>query len=195
MPESDVAKANHRPDDLVAAILRDHAEIKKLFDNVASSPSGAPRREAFEQLVRKLAVHEVAEEELVHPLTRRAGGGDAVADARLEEESKAKDLLAELEDMGVDDPEFGRRLETVRSKVLAHAQHEEDEEHPRLEEAVGEERLRQLAGLFRAAEETAPTHPHPRGPESATGNLVVGPVAAVFDRARDAIRDARQRSS
>jgi hypothetical protein len=38
----------------------------------------------------------------------------------------------------------------------------------------------------------APTRPHPHAPSSATGNLIVGPPLAVFDRIRDAIRDSRE---
>ncbi len=193
MPESDLAKANHRPDDLVAAILRDHAEIKQLFTEVAASAPGAGKREAFERLVRKLAVHEVAEQEVVRPLTRKAPEGDAVAEARLEEESKGKDVIAELEKMGVDDARFDSRLETLRYEVLAHAEREEREEHPKLKQAVDEGQLQNLVSLFHGAEKTAPTHPHPKGPESAVGNLIVGPFAAIADRARDAIREARKK--
>ena len=36
----------------------------------------------------------------------------------------------------------------------------------------------------------APTRPHEAAPESAVGNAVVGPFAALVDRARDAIRHA-----
>jgi hypothetical protein len=109
--------------------------------------------------VRKLAVHEVAEEDVVHPLTRQAPEGDAVAEARLKEESKGKDLLAELEEMGVDHPEFDARLETLRSEVLAHAKREEEEEHPKLEQAVEEKRLRELA-----TSSGPPSRPLPRTP-------------------------------
>jgi hypothetical protein len=49
-----------------------------------------------------------------------------------------------------------------------------------------------LEELVSAAGGTAPTHPHPRV-ESAKGNLALGPVTAVMDRARDAIRAARSK--
>ena len=44
--------------------------------------------------------------------------------------------------------------------------------------------------MFRSAENTAPTHAHSMSPESATGNIAVGPFVAIADRARDAIRNA-----
>jgi hypothetical protein len=39
------------------------------------------------------------------------------------------------------------------------------------------------------AEKFAPTHAHRMAPESAVGNLLVGPFVAMVDRVRDAIRD------
>jgi len=46
-----------------------------------------------------------------------------------------------------------------------------------------------MAAAIKAAEAIAPTHPHP-GVETATRNLLVGPIAAVADRTRDIIRKA-----
>lgn len=187
MGDDDFARAQKRPDDVLAAILRDHAEIKQLFSRVTSE-RGAARREAFEDLVRKLAVHETAEEEIVHPLARQAD--EAVVSQRLHEEDDAKRALSGLESMDVDDADFGVELGAVQRAVLDHAEHEEHLEFPLIEQRCDEDRLRQLGDMFRAAEAIAPTHPHPHAPESATGNIVVGPVAAVIDRARDAVRDA-----
>ncbi len=190
---SDAADAASRPDDVIAAVQADHVEIKDLFSQVGSAAGIDAKRDSFERLVRKLAVHETAEEEVVHPLLYQAPGGEAVAEARVQEESKSKDLLSELEKMGVDDPGFDAGFAQLRADVLAHAEREEHEEHPKLEQAVDRDKLQQLAGVFRAAESMAPTHPHPKGPDTALGNMVVGPFAAVADRARDAIRDFTKR--
>lgn len=189
---TDASKAAARPRDLIAEILRDHAEIKALFGQVQAA-AGQAKRDTFHQLVRKIAVHETAEEEVVRPLTRRAPGGDEVADARLREEAKGKDVLSQLEDMDVESGEFDRRLEEFRREVIHHAENEERDEHPKLQQAVSEQRLRELYDVFHAAEAAAPTHPHPHGPESATGNLAVGPVVAIVDRARDAVRRALEK--
>jgi hypothetical protein len=69
---------------------------------------------------------------------------------------------------------------------------EETEEHPRIRAQVSAGELRRLAEGFRGAESIAPTRPHPRGPTSAVGNAMVGPVISMMDRTRDAIRDATQ---
>ncbi|WP_239071904.1 hypothetical protein [Amycolatopsis sp. SID8362] len=46
-----------------------------------------------------------------------------------------------------------------------------------------------MAATAKPAEAVGPTRPHP-GVESATANLLLGPPAAIMDRARDLIRGA-----
>jgi hemerythrin superfamily protein len=187
---SEAIEADRRPDDLIAAVLADHAEIKGLFREVTTASATEAKEDAFRRLVRKLVVHETAEQEVVRPLTRRAPDGDRIADGRLQEESEGEKLLAELERLGVDDPSFDAKIEKLRRDVVEHAELEEQHEHPRIEEHTDQADLERLAGVFRLAEKAAPTHPHPRGPQSATGNVAVGPVVGLMDRARDAIRKA-----
>ena len=63
------------------------------------------QQELFEDLVRLLAVHESAEEEVVHPTARRKlDHGDEVVESRLHEEDEAKRALTELYDLGVEHP-------------------------------------------------------------------------------------------
>ncbi|WP_443032516.1 hemerythrin domain-containing protein, partial [Streptomyces sp. DH18] len=78
-------------EDVVALLMRQHGEIRNLFDEVEHS-SGDARRDAFRRLVRLLAVHETAEEEVVHPFARRSlPGGEQVVEDRLQEEKAAKE--------------------------------------------------------------------------------------------------------
>ena len=139
-------------------------------------------------LRRLLAVHETAEEEVIHPLSRTLpGGNDDMIDERLDEERQAKDTLKTLIAAGVDADGFDEVMLLLRKSVLEHARHEERYEFPRLRQHMPPDRLRLLAGAVRAAEAAAPTRPHP-GTESATANAVVGIPLAVIDRIRDAVR-------
>jgi hypothetical protein len=179
--------------DVVDLLLQQHARIEEQFVLVAGS-TGEARRDAFDELVRLLAVHETAEEEVVHPLARlQIDGGDALIDDRLDEERQAKEMLTELTKAGVDREGFDIALRLLRDAVLTHARYEERYEFPHLRAKVPAAQLQALAGAVRAAEALAPTRPHP-GTESAKANLAVGPVLAVVDRARDLIRDTVRRS-
>lgn len=181
-----------RQRDVVDLLVDQHNQIKSLFGQLGRA-RGTEKRELFERLVRLLAVHESAEEIVVHPTARRKiDRGHQVVDQRLQEEDLAKYELAELDRMGVDHPDFDARLARFADAVVRHASHEENEEFPSLRRNMSEAQLTRMAGAVRAAEAVAPTRPHPHSGESATANLLVGPVLAVFDRARDAVRDWRE---
>jgi hemerythrin superfamily protein len=178
-------------EDVITLLERQHQEIRTLFTELETVSSDT-RRDVFRRLVRLLAVHETAEEEVVHPAARDAQGGDAVVDARLGEEHRAKELLSTLDEMGPDAEGFDVLLIELRDDVLAHADHEEQEEFPLIRASCSADQLRSMAKVVKAAEAIAPTRPH-AGVESAKANLVLGPPAALMDRARDLIRGALRR--
>jgi hypothetical protein len=185
--------------DAIDLLMEQHARIEDLFRAVLTRTGGA-KREAFDDLVRLLSMHETAEEEVIHPLARRridAETGEAVVGRRLAEERAAKQLLAGLVDMaerkdgGGLDESFDRDLARLRLMVLTHARKEERCEFGRLRHAVGADRLQTLAGAVRAAEALAPTRPHP-SLVSPAANIALGPAMAVADRVRDVLRDVRR---
>jgi hemerythrin superfamily protein len=176
--------------DVVDLLIHQHSQIRDLFDEVENT-LGQDRKNAFDRLVRLLAVHETAEEEIIHPLARRTlPGGEEIVDDRLEEEHSAKEKLARIEGMDLETPQFLTELDELRIAVLTHARAEERYEFQRIRDELGDAQRRGLAAAVKIAEAIAPTHPHP-GVESATKNLLAGPVAALADRVRDLIRAAR----
>ncbi|MBT2418689.1 hemerythrin domain-containing protein [Streptomyces sp. ISL-22] len=175
--------------DVVALLMRQHGDIRNLFDEVEQT-TGDERRVAFRSLVRLLAVHETAEEEVVHPFTRRSvPDGEKVVNDRLQEEREAKERLSRLDGMDTDDPTFLPELRALRLDVMAHARAEERYEFNHIRRHADKASLASMASALRAAEAMAPTHPHP-GTESAVKNLTLGPIAAMVDRTRDAVRKA-----
>ncbi|GGQ07297.1 hemerythrin domain-containing protein [Streptomyces roseolilacinus] len=180
---------NATDDDVVSLLMRQHGDIRNLFDEVESA-TGDERRDAFRRLVRLLAVHETAEEEVVHPFARRnLPGGDQVVDERLAEEREAKEVLASLEEADPDSPDFAERLRALRTAVQEHARAEERYEFTHIRRSGDAGRLAAMARGVKAAEAMAPTRPHP-GVESGTANVLLGPLAALMDRTRDAVRSA-----
>ncbi|MEC3919004.1 hemerythrin domain-containing protein [Nocardia sp. CDC160] len=179
--------------DVVDLLLAQHGQIKNTLELVRTS-TGSEKQRFFDELVRLLAVHESAEEEVVHPAARRHSVADEIVESRLHEEEEAKHVLAQLAEMGVGHAEFDTKFREFAEKVVEHAELEEKEEFGQLiTQASPEERMR-LAGVVRFAEALAPTRPHPGVGESATANLLAGPPLAAFDRIRDAIRDWRRQS-
>ncbi|AYF74796.1 hypothetical protein D7D52_14015 [Nocardia yunnanensis] len=84
--------------DALELLLRQHELIKALFAETLDATDPDERAAKFRTLRRLLAVHETAEEELIHPRARlEIADGVTVVAARLEEERQAKEQLAELE--------------------------------------------------------------------------------------------------
>jgi Hemerythrin HHE cation binding domain len=174
--------------DVVAFLIGQHMAIRDLFTEVALCDGGA-RAEAFERLVKLLAAHETAEQQIIRPMTRAGvDGGSDIADELIAEEAEAKELLVELERIGPADAEFPARLEQLRQAVLLHAHHEEANEFRYLKHKMDGGTMA-TTGMIKAAEAIAPTHPHP-SINSATANTMAGPMVSMFDRTRDLVRKA-----
>jgi len=174
--------------DAVRFLTEQHQQVRELFEAVASQ-KGEARKEAFEPLVRLLAVHETAEEMVIYPTVRGIGDeANDIVEARLQEEDSAKKMLTDLEKMELGSAEFEELFTKVRAAVETHAENEEREIFPLLEQTTNQAQLEQMTAALKTAEGMAPTHPHKTAPTSATGNLLVGPFVAMVDRVRDALR-------
>lgn len=134
---------------VVAFLTGQHEQIKQLFEQVIAA-QGKERERTFGQLRRLLAVHEAAEEEIVHPAGQKViPDGDQVVGARVAEEKKANRALAELATLDVSSAEFEQKIVKLQMDVLAHARAEETQEFKQLEAKVSPEKLESME---RAAE-------------------------------------------
>ena len=88
-------------DDVVKFLKDQHNLIKDMFDEVLSASDAKAREKAFIDLRQLLAVHETAEEMVVHPRARHeVADGDEIVDARLKEEHEAKETAVEAREHG-----------------------------------------------------------------------------------------------
>jgi hemerythrin superfamily protein len=178
------------PDEVIAFLKAQHNFIEDMFDEVLHASDPEAREKPFIELRQLLAVHETAEEMVVHPRVRRAvDAGDGIVDVLLKEEHDSKERLSSIENLDITSQQFIDELTKLRDAVLAHAEHEELEEFPELQREVDADGLKRMTVAVRAAEAIAPTRPHP-GVESAKLNFAVGPFASMLDRARDVIQQA-----
>jgi hypothetical protein len=172
--------------DVVAFLTAQHEELTVLLNGVLGH-TGDERQRHFDLARELLARHETGEEMVVRPLTRHIPRGEAVADLRMAEENEAKEVLARLEELDVDDPEFVVLFTAFRDSVLEHAKAEERDEFPLLRLHADPDDLLKARQRVERAEKLAPTRPHP-GLRTTTANYVAGPFVAMVDRARDALR-------
>lgn len=175
---------------LVDLILSDHEKAKNLLSQL-DSQSPDELGDYFCNIREELVRHEVAEEMVMYPALRASfAGGDAIADACIDEQAQAEETMAALDKEDATGTGFRTQLEMLRRAVLAHASHEEAEVLPALTSHLQLSELVELGGKYEKALKAAPTHPHPHTPDTPPGNKVLGPTAALVDRVRDAMHAA-----
>jgi hemerythrin superfamily protein len=153
-----------------------HVRMNRLCDRAAGS-TGDEAHMAFGDLALLIAVHEIAEEQMIHPLVRRLRPDDHLADRLLDEESRISDALSDA----VRAAAHGHLDDTIgglRDMVTAHSRREEHDEFPPLRKNVPLQERRDMGQAVRAAQAAAAAEAGPRD------SL---PVAQTADRVRDAL--------
>lgn len=171
---------------IIDHLTADHQQIKVLFSDVMFvRPEN--RADTFSQLVTALVQHEVAEEVVVYPEVSAdtSEGAEAIV-PRLREQAETEQMLAQMETLDPKTPEFTAALAELSIAVINHAEAEERQIFPLLRGGDDPDVLVELAVRYEQAKHRAPTHPH--APETPPAHKVLGPVTALFDRARDAVR-------
>jgi hemerythrin superfamily protein len=177
MEDSQMMEEQLREDDVVALLRRHHEMVREMFKELDKA-SGPRKAEAFQRLARMLAMHEAAEEEVVHPYVRdNIKGGEKIVQARVREEDEAKVLLTDMMEQGPDDRSFSSNLKKLRTAVLEHADAEEREEFPKLIQESSEADRRAMADAVKAAVQAI-----------APSDARLGTPNAVMERTRDVIR-------
>jgi iron-sulfur cluster repair protein YtfE (RIC family) len=142
---------------IIDALRHDHDEVREMFARLDTA-TGEQRQELFQQLLSELVRHEVAEEEILRPVSKR-DAGEAIANARMKEESQAEELLKEMEKLDPGSDEFTAKLAKLRREVERHAEAEETKEFP------GWPRKKPPSGWSKWAEPTRqPRRRHQPGP-------------------------------
>ncbi|TMK86314.1 MAG: hypothetical protein E6G57_12495 [Actinobacteria bacterium] len=83
------------------------------------------------------------------------------------------------------DERFQAKVTVLIENVRHHVKEEEGELFPELRRAMKRKELEELAQALEQAKKMAPTHPHPRAPDTPPGNVIAGVASAAVDRAED----------
>jgi hemerythrin superfamily protein len=181
--------------DAITLLKDDHKTVERLFKRFekAGDRAHAEKRQVVDRIIAELAVHAAIEEQLFYPTTRAAvPETEDIALESLEEHHIVKWVLSELEGMSPDDERFTAKVTVLIENVRHHVEEEEQDYFPKVRKGLGRQALGELGEAMRAAKAVAPTHPHPRAPDTPPGNAVVGVAAGLVDRVGDAVSGAAQ---
>ncbi len=176
-------------------LASDHEQVKRLLAQFEAAPAAsgvndsllAARKEMAETLVIEESKHEAVEEMYFWPAVRKLlPDGDKLADQAISQEQEGKRILAELDKLEADSPEFDMLVGEFIKAARDHIAFEETQVWPALRAVMTETEAFDLGESLEQGKKTAPTRPHPHTPSSPGVQKAAGPAVAAADRARDA---------
>jgi hemerythrin superfamily protein len=123
----------------IAQLTEDHARVKKLFkqyEKLAKDEAEASERQELASMIcTELTAHATAEEEIFYPAAREAlEEPDLINEAEVEH-ATAKDLIAQIQASGPDDPQFDAKVKVLGEYINHHVQEEEGQMFPKVRKA------------------------------------------------------------
>ena len=97
-------------------------------------------------------------------------------------------------DLDPRDERFDAKVTVLIENVRHHVEEEESEFFPKVRDELGRNDLQDAGRRHGRGQEAAPTHPHPRSPDTPPANLVAGAAAGVADRVGDTVYGVAQGS-
>lgn len=181
--------------DAITLLKDDHKTVEQLFKRFEKTGDRAyaERRQLVDRMIEELAAHAAIEEQLFYPVARAAvPETEDIALESLEEHHIVKWVLSELDSMSPEDERFKAKVTVLIENVRHHVKEEEGDFFPMVRDELGRSALGDLGEAMAAAKKAAPTHAHPRSPDTPPGNLVMGSAVAVADRIGDTVSGLAQ---
>jgi len=176
--------------DAITMLKDDHKTVEALFKRFEKAGDAAftEKRKIVDRIIEELAVHAAVEEQLFYPVTRQTvPETEDIALESLEEHHIVKWILSELDTMEPTHERFDAKVTVLIENVRHHVEEEETHYFPKVRDELGRNALSDLGDAMAAAKAVAPTHPHPKAPDTPPGNLVAGTAAGVVDRVGDTV--------
>lgn len=127
--------------DAIEMLIQDHREVESLFERYERSADPA----LAEEICTELTVHSAVEEKVVYPkLSQDVDGGDGMRSHSEQEHRQVKELIFELQKVGLSGPQASALMAKLKTAVEEHVQEEEQEVLPKMRAALGPERLEDL---------------------------------------------------
>jgi len=183
--------------DAITMLKDDHRTVERLFKGFerAGERAYVEKRKIVDMVIEELAKHAAVEEQLFYPVARATVGDteDIVLES-LEEHHIVKWLLAELDGMDATAERFDAKVTVLIENVRHHVEEEETEFFPKVRAGLDRRALSDLGDAMQKLKAVAPTHAHPRAPDTPPANAGAGTSAGMMDRIGDTVSGVAQGS-
>lgn len=129
--------------DVIQLLKKDHKMVKKLFKECENlkGRSGQKKSDLIALIKQALTVHAQVEEELVYPAFMENRSMKDQVNEALEEHHVTKMLLAELDELQLDDPHYDAKVKVLYEYLRHHVKEEEKEMFPEAQKRLSSKRL------------------------------------------------------
>ncbi|KAG2494470.1 hypothetical protein HYH03_007522 [Edaphochlamys debaryana] len=182
---------------IITLINSDHGKFKSLWQEYKGpNMNGEMKQKLSWTLIREIAMHSSAEEEVMYPEVRKRLGDEA-ADTLVGPtgHQQLKDLLMEVNHMTIEkngETAFDAKMQEAMDVLYHHIDDEEKTFWPKFEALPGVDAdlLSSLGRKFEGAKAHAVTRPHPWAPNKPPLNVVANMMTAPLDGLADMWRFA-----
>lgn len=120
--------------DALALLKRDHRLAEQLFGDFERA-ADLQLDPLARRICKILKIHAQIEEEIFYPVARQALDDPSLIDTAETEHAEAKQLIARLEAISADNPDFRPAMQSLASAIRDHVAEEEGKMFPRLQAA------------------------------------------------------------
>lgn len=181
--------------DAITLLKNDHKTVEALFRQFEKAGDRAfvEKRKIVDQVIEALSIHTSIEEQVFYPVARATiPETETVVLGSLEEHHVVKWLLAEIADLDPTHERFNAKVTVLIENVRHHVREEEGVFFPIVRRALGRTALSDLGDALANAKTHAPTHPHPKAPDTPPRNSLVGAIMSTVDRVSDNLSEMAQ---
>jgi hypothetical protein len=125
-----------------------HEEVKALFKKIEKASARAQKTKLFEELAGKLVGHDAIEREIFYPACERGMGMTDLLGEALVEHGVVEFCLYQA-DQARHAKDFDFKCQVLSEIVEHHVEEEEDDFFPKVEKALGRDRLIQLGARMK----------------------------------------------
>ncbi len=136
--------ATAKPQDAVALLKQDHAEVKAMFAQYEElgDRAFASKQKLAEKICLELTKHAIAEEEIFYPAVRSdVDDSEDLVDEATVEHASAKELIAQIHAMDPHDDLYDAKVKVLGEYIDHHVQEEEEEMFPKAKKAATGKKL------------------------------------------------------
>ena len=132
--------------DALRLLKDDHDKMRKLLDDLETTTQRGvrTREELFSKIKGELTIHEIIEEEIFYPALKDHPKAKDIVLEGYEEHHVVDTVMAELEDLPVDDERWGAKATVMKENVEHHMEEEEGEMFQKARQVFDRDELDEL---------------------------------------------------